>query len=93
MDRPYDVRMNGKEFRARVTSKNQLTLPAGVSALLDVGPGDDLRFVVTPDGVIVTPIPVRERLAPLIARHRRGAGKTRDEIDAEVRELRGDRDA
>jgi AbrB family looped-hinge helix DNA binding protein len=84
--------MESKEFRARITSKNQLTLPAGVSALLNVGPGDDLRFEVTAEGIQVTPVPVRERLAPLIGSRRVGAGKSRQEIDAEVRDLRGPRD-
>lgn len=84
--------MESKEFRARITSKNQLTLPAGVSALLHVGPGDDLRFEITADGVVVAPVPVRERLAPLVGRHRKSGGKTRAQIDAEVRELRGPRD-
>jgi AbrB family looped-hinge helix DNA binding protein len=83
--------MKSKEFRARITSKNQLTLPAGVSAMLNVGPGDDLRFEVTEEGIRVTPVPVRERLAPLIGSHRVGAGKSRQQIDAEVRELRGPR--
>ena len=84
--------MESKEFRARITSKNQLTLPAGVSALLNVGPGDDLRFEVTAEGIQVTPVPVRERLATLIGSRRVGAGKSRQEIDAEVRDLRGPRD-
>jgi AbrB family looped-hinge helix DNA binding protein len=84
--------MKGKEFRARLTSKNQLTLPSGVSALLNVGPGDTVRFEVTETGIVVEPLPVRERLAPLVGRHRKGAGKTRDQIDAEVRALRGPRD-
>jgi len=81
-----------KEFRAKVTSKNQLTLPTGVSALLNVGPGDELRFSLTDDGVVVSPVPVRERLRPLVGRHRRGIGKTRSQIDAEARELRGSDD-
>jgi AbrB family looped-hinge helix DNA binding protein len=80
-----------KEFRARITSKNQLTLPAGVSALLHIGPGDDLRFEVTEEGVIVSPVPVRERLAPLVGLRRQGRGKGGLEIDAEVRALRGPR--
>ena len=85
--------MGNKEFRARITSKNQLTLPVGVSALLRVGPGDDLRFEVTPDGIRVAPVSVRDRLAPLIGSRRKGKGKSLDEIDAEVRALRGQRDA
>ncbi len=82
--------MKRKEFRARITSKNQLTLPAGVSALLEVGPGDSIRFEVGDDGtIVVAPPPVRERLAPLVGRRRRGAGKSFAQVDAEVRELRG----
>ena len=85
--------MAGKEFRARITSKNQLTLPAGVSALLNVGPGDSIRFEVAEDGaIIVSPPTVRERLTPLLGCRRTGAGKTREEIDAEIREARGPRD-
>jgi AbrB family looped-hinge helix DNA binding protein len=84
--------MKGKEFRARITSKNQLTLPAGVSALLNVGPGDSVRFEVTDAGIVVEPLPVRERLAPLVGRHRKGRGLTRDQIDAQVHLLRGKRD-
>lgn len=83
--------MKSKEFRAKLTSKNQLTLPAGISALLSVGPGDSIRFEVTDDGVVVSPLPIRERLAPLVGLHRRGAGKSRGEIDAEMRSLRGSR--
>ncbi len=84
--------MKSKEFRARITSKNQPTLPAGVSALLNVGPGDSVRFEVTDAGIVVEPLPVRERLAPLVGRHRKGRGLTRDEIDTQVRLLRGKRD-
>jgi AbrB family looped-hinge helix DNA binding protein len=85
--------MKGKEFRARITSKNQLTLPAGVSALLHVGPGDSIRFAVDDDGaIVISPPTVRERLAPLVGRRRVGTGKTRDEIDREIREARGPRD-
>ncbi|MBV8491730.1 MAG: hypothetical protein JO199_14485, partial [Candidatus Eremiobacteraeota bacterium] len=63
-------------------------LPAGVSALLRVGPGDSVRFEVTDNGILLSPLPVRERLAPLVGRWRRAAGKTSEQIDAEMRELR-----
>ncbi len=85
--------MAGKDFKARITSKNQLTLPAGISAVLHVAPGDDLRFEVQEDGsVLIAPPSVRERLAPLAGRRRQGLGKGFDEIDAEIRSLRGPRD-
>jgi AbrB family looped-hinge helix DNA binding protein len=85
--------MNRKEFRAKITSKNQLTLPAGISALLHVGPGDELRFAVEEDGTVtIAPPSVRERLKPLIGRWRRGAGLSGDAIDAWVREMRGRED-
>jgi AbrB family looped-hinge helix DNA binding protein len=82
-----------KEYKARITSKNQLTLPSGISALLHVGPGDTLNFEVGKDGtVIVTPPSVRERLAPIIGVHRRGKGMSIDQINSEVRRLRGRED-
>jgi AbrB family looped-hinge helix DNA binding protein len=82
--------MKGKEFRSRITSKNQLTLPAGISALLHVGPGDEIRFEVEEDGrVIVAPPSVRERLKPLVGRWRQGKGLGAQEVDAWIREIRG----
>ena len=70
-----------------------MTLPKGVSALLNVGPGDTLHFEMGEDGsVVLLPPTVRERLAPLVGRNRLGVGKTGAELDAEMRELRGDPD-
>jgi AbrB family looped-hinge helix DNA binding protein len=80
----------GKGFTAKITSKNQLTLPAGISALLHVGPGDSLRFEVSDDGTVsVAPPSVRERLAPLIGRWRVGEGLSREEVDQWMHEIRG----
>lgn len=68
-----------------------MTLPKGISALLNVGPGDTLHFEAAEDGsVLLLPPTVRERLAPLVGRNRRGAGKSGAQIDAELREMRGD---
>lgn len=70
-----------------------MTLPHAVSALLGVRPGDTVHFETGEDGsVALVPPSVRERLAPLVGRNRRGAGKSREQIDAELRELRGDLD-
>ena len=81
-----------KAFTAKLTSKNQLTLPAGVSAFLHVGPGDNIRFEIDDDVVTVSPPAVRERLAPLVGRKRHGKGKSTQQIDQELRKLRGPRD-
>ena len=71
-----------------------MTLPKGVSALLNVGPGDSVRFEVDENGsILLLPPSVRERLAPLVGRHRRGEGKSPAAIDAELREIRGDIEA
>ena len=83
--------MKNKEYRAKLSSKNQLSLPAGISAFLNVSPGDSVRFELTEHGVAVSPVPVRERLAPLVGSRRKGFGKTRGTIDAEIRALRGPR--
>ncbi|HKU66283.1 MAG TPA: hypothetical protein VJP85_00750 [Candidatus Baltobacteraceae bacterium] len=83
--------MSRKEFTAKITSKNQLTLPAGVSAFLHAGPGDSIRFEIDGDTVTVSPLSVRERLAPLIGRKRRGKGKSAVQIDKELTDLRGPR--
>ena len=70
-----------------------MTLPKGVSALLNVGPGDSVRFEVSEDGsVVLLPPTVRERLAPLLGRRRRGAGLAPEAVDAMLREMRGDID-
>ncbi len=85
--------MKSKNYLARLTSKNQMTLPKGVSALLNVGPGDSVRFEVSEDGsVVLLPPTVRERLAPLLGRRRRGAGLAPEAVDAMLREMRGDID-
>ena len=41
------------DTRAKITSKNQITVPSEVRAELNVKPGDRLRFVSTPDGIHV----------------------------------------
>ncbi len=80
-------------YRARVTSKNQLTLPAGVSAFLHVRPGDDVVFDIDDEGrVDVSGPPFRERAAAWAGKWATEPPTTTEEIDAWVRELRGDRE-
>jgi bifunctional DNA-binding transcriptional regulator/antitoxin component of YhaV-PrlF toxin-antitoxin module len=83
----------GNRFRAKLTSKNQLTLPAGVTAFLGVGAGDFVDFEVDDDGVRVTgPLP-SEGAAEWIGyfkKHGKSLGTL--ERDRLTRELRGERD-
>ena len=38
------------QVNAKITSKNQTTLPAPVREALGVGPGDRLRYILSDDG-------------------------------------------
>jgi AbrB family looped-hinge helix DNA binding protein len=80
-------------FRAKITSKNQLTLPAGVSALLGVGAGDYVDFEVDGNSVTVTrPLPSENAAEWIGYFKRKGKAlgtKARDRI---TRDLRGERD-
>jgi hypothetical protein len=56
-------------------------------------PGDTINVELGEDGATGVSQPsVRERLAPLIGIYRRGKGLTIDEINAQVRWLRGRED-
>ena len=39
----------------KVTSKRQVTLPAHVLDVMDVGPGDQLQLIPGPDGYLLRP--------------------------------------
>lgn len=82
-------------YRAKLTSKNQLTLPAGVSALLHARPGDVVSFSVdekTGDVTISGP-DFNERLEPWLGRWATDErGETTGEIDSWIREIRGARE-
>ena len=41
---------------SKVSVKSQIVLPAEVRARLGVGPGDRLRYVITPDGIRIAPV-------------------------------------
>lgn len=83
----------GNRFRAKITSKNQLTLPAGVSAFLHVGAGDFVDFEVGDDGVRVRrPLPSEGAAEWIGYFKKRGKSLGTVERDRITREMRGDRD-
>ena len=82
-----------RAFRAKITSKNQLTLPAGISAFLEAQPGDRVTFTIEDDGSVRLEGPsFAERVGPWVGRWAKEGGQSSDEIDTWVRDLRGERD-
>jgi bifunctional DNA-binding transcriptional regulator/antitoxin component of YhaV-PrlF toxin-antitoxin module len=82
-------------FRAKLTSKNQLTLPAGVSALLHARPGDVVSFAVDEEtGEVTVKGPdFSGRLEPWLGRWASDErGSTTAEIDDWLRDIRGARE-
>lgn len=77
------------QYRARVTSKGQVTVPVSVRRALGVNEGDDLLFDVQPDGVRVMPGRSGEVFQRLAGHWRQAAGKHPEEVDAWLRDLRG----
>jgi bifunctional DNA-binding transcriptional regulator/antitoxin component of YhaV-PrlF toxin-antitoxin module len=80
-------------FRAKLTSKNQLTLPAGVSAFLGVGAGDFVDFQIEHDGIRVSrPLPSEGAGEWIGYLKRKGKALGNAERDRITRELRGERE-
>jgi bifunctional DNA-binding transcriptional regulator/antitoxin component of YhaV-PrlF toxin-antitoxin module len=82
------------QFSAKLTSKNQLTLPAGVSALLHVRPGDSVTFTAEEGSseIRVSGPDMDARLRAWAGRWSEAGGDEPDRTDAWIRELRGERD-
>lgn len=76
-------------YRARITSKGQLTVPRQVRRLLGVDAGDEVAFEVGPNGVSVVPIRPASRFREYEGAWRKGDGMTTDEIDGWLRTIRG----
>ncbi len=51
---------------AKITSKGQVTIPVRIRQAMDLEPGDDLRFILEPDGLRVRVIK-QARLSDLFA--------------------------
>jgi antitoxin PrlF len=45
--------MRKKSYLSKITTKSQTVIPAAVRAKLGVGPGDQLRYVETDDGILI----------------------------------------
>jgi AbrB family looped-hinge helix DNA binding protein len=78
------------EQKARVTSKGQFTIPTDVRRALGIRAGDSLAFEMEKDGGVRVRV-VREPVsfADYAGIWREGAGMSRNEVNAHVRELRG----
>ncbi len=82
------------QFTAKLTSKNQLTLPAGVSARLHVRAGDSVTFTAD-DGsgeIRVSGPDMHARLRAWAGRWSDAGEAEPSRTDAWIRELRGERD-
>ncbi|TAV75103.1 AbrB/MazE/SpoVT family DNA-binding domain-containing protein [Rhizobium leguminosarum] len=73
---------------AKVTSKNQITLPAGLRKSLDIHAGDRIDFVANSDGVFEVRV-LRESLADLIGVLKSDEPVSGDDIQKWIAEARG----
>lgn len=45
--------MSKKSYLSRLTSRSQTVIPRAVRAKLDIGPGDQVRYVETDGGILI----------------------------------------
>lgn len=74
---------------ATLTSKGQITIPAEIRQFLGLKRGDAVIFETVPDGVLVRRAAKPDAFAAYRGRYREGAGKTRKDINAELRAPKG----
>ena len=77
------------EKEAQITSKGQVTVPLEIRKLLRLKQGDRVVFEATDDLVTLRRVQKGGVFDRFAGRYRKGAGRTREEINAELRELRG----
>ena len=77
---------------ARVTSKGQVTIPKEIRQALRVREGDTLIFETDGRGVHLRPGQSEDVFAEYEGAWREGKGKSVEEINAWLRELRGHED-
>ena len=78
------------EKEATLTSRGQITLPAEIRRALRVAKGDKIVFREEGGTVTVRRATKADAFARYAGRYREGEGKTRAQINAELRELRGE---
>ena len=78
------------EKEATITSKGQVTLPADIRRLLRLEQGDEVVFTAEGGTVTLRRASKADVFGQYAVRYREGAGKTREAINAELRELRGE---
>jgi antitoxin PrlF len=74
---------------AKVTSKGQITIPRDIRRLLRIKEGDTVVFEADDHGVRLVPRQPESVFAEYAGIWREGDGLTIDEINTEIRELRG----
>jgi len=74
---------------AKVTSKGQVTIPHEIRRMLRIKEGDTVVFEADEHGVRLVPRQPASIFAEYAGIWREGEGLTIDEINAEIRELRG----
>ncbi|CAN5797216.1 hypothetical protein BH24DEI2_BH24DEI2_09580 [soil metagenome] len=77
------------EKESTLTSKGQVTLPADIRRILRLERGDKVVFTAEGDTVTLHRAPKATSFTAYAGRYREGTGKTRETINAELRELRG----
>ena len=81
------------ERKARITSKGQVTIPRDIRRALRVGEGDTVVFEAdSAGGVRLRPLREAAGFAEYEGAWREGEGRTVEEINARLRELRGHQD-
>jgi len=78
------------EKEAEITSKGQVTIPVEIRKLLRLKQGDRVVFETKGDLVTLRRAHKGDAFAKYAGRYRVGKGKTREEIIAELCELRGE---
>ena len=77
------------EKEAQITSKGQVTVPLEIRKLLRLKQGDRVVFEAKDDLITLRRVQKGDVFAHFAGRYREGAGRTREEINADLRELRG----
>lgn len=80
------------EQKARITSKGQITIPKVVREALGAREGDTLVFEVENGGARMSVLRKPISFADYAGAWREGKGMTIEEVNAQIRELRGHED-